>query len=164
MKLRTLGLLLASVAAEELQATPANAPVASARIQSLAQAAASLENQDLQEQMSVFHQDDNLPSDDEEDDDDDDSLIGQKAEHPEMKKHHHKQARKHQKHHGHKTMPDKGMEHVDVNHKDATTSSEDDAALIQEYMLDDEFDSEDEANFIEMDEHIELGATDSDNE
>ena len=70
---------------------------------------------DLEEQMKVFHQaGDELPSEDE--DDDDENLIAQQEDNMRVRNQHKKQ----------KTLPGKGNEAVDVNHAQATESSEDD--------------------------------------
>ena len=139
-KINVIALLLASAAAIRV---PTNTTTQSLA-QSTSQSGMSLEEQDFQAQMEVFKQDQELSDDESDDDDDDDSLIAHKAEN--MKRHSHRHhAPKNVPHKKqHKTMPDKGMEHVDVNHKDATTSSEDDAALVMEDNMEEDEENEEE--------------------
>ena len=164
-----IALLLASVSAEMDASLTANNATASST-QSLAQSGVSMEDEDLEEQMKVFHQKDDEMSDDEvsDDNEDEDNLVEKKAD---LRRNRNKNKNKKSKKH---TLPGKGNEAVDVNHAQATESSEDDNDdnLMQESSdeddmllgLDDhdaDFDWENEDNFIELDNDVHI---DSDTE
>ena len=93
-----------------------------------------------------------MPSEDEESEGEDDNLMGESADIHRSRKHESS------------TLPDKGQEAVDVNHEQATESSEDDDGSLVQENVEDNFDWEDENNFIALDNDVNINSEQEDSD